>query len=637
MALHEKPTAEEPIQPSHHAVDDMTVSEKFSAPARQPSSEDQPDGSSDTVGRARSSSDNQLWTDATETSDDATAAKDTSEGGGDGNPLDRVPSQAQKLGGKKIAVVMGALCLVLFLAALDMTIISTALPTMAADFNASESGYSWMASSFSLTNAAFVPLWGKLSDIWGRKPILLLANFAFLIGSLICALAKNLPMVLAGRAIQGAGAGGIITLANICVSDLFSVRERPMYYALFGTTWAIAGALGPLVGGAFTTSVTWRWCFWINLPIGGVSFAILFFFLKIESPKTPLLGGLKTIDWSGVLLIVGGTLMFLFGLQFGGVNYPWDSATVICLIVFGLFTYVLAMLNEWKIARYPVIPLRLFTNWHNVLILVICFMHSMVFMGGSYYLPFYFQSVLLVSPILSGVYVLPQVLSLSLMSIVTGIFIRKTGRYRELIIAAFVFLTLGYGLLIDLKPYASWPRIIIYQLIGGFGTGPLFQAPLVALQANIHPSDMAAGTSTFSFLRQVSASISIVIGTVIYQNILVSKSSTISAAVGPQTASALSSSFAENSHELIRSLPEAQKDVVLDVFNFSLSRIWIFYTAMAGVGLIVSIFVTPVELSKTHTVRKTGLEEQERARKEILADQARARGAKVESSGKQTA
>ncbi|KAL4980578.1 major facilitator superfamily-domain-containing protein [Aspergillus desertorum] len=542
-----------------------------------------------------------------------------------GNPLDRVPSQAQKLGKKKIAAVMGALCLVLFLAALDMTIISTALPTMAADFNASESGYSWMASSFSLTNAAFVPLWGKVSDIWGRKPILLLANFGFLIGSLICALSINLPMVLAGRAIQGAGAGGIITLANISVSDLFSVRERPMYYALFGSTWAIAGALGPLVGGAFTTSVTWRWCFYLNLPIGGFSFLVLFFFLKVDSPKTPLMAGLKTIDWSGTLLIVGGTLMFLFGLQFGGVDYPWDSATVLCLIIFGLATYALAMFNEWKIARYPVIPVRLFSNWHNVLVLLICFLHSLVFMGGAYYLPFYFQSILLVSPILSGVYVLPQVLSLSVLSAMTGILIRKTGRYRELIVAAFVFLTLGYGLLTDLKPYASWPRLIVYQLIAGIGTGPLFQAPLVALQANIHPSDMAAGTATFSFLRQVSAAISIVVGTVIYQNMLVDKASTIAAAVGPDTAQSLQNSFATNNHDLIRSLPEDQKRVVLSVFTFALSRIWIFYAAMAGVGLIVSVFLRPVELSKTHTVAKTGLAEQERARKEILEAQAKAR------------
>ncbi|KAL5041737.1 hypothetical protein BDW71DRAFT_162323 [Aspergillus fruticulosus] len=623
MAVHGISPEEE--KPPQDAVDMGVTTEKPTAPNKAH------DNESSNGARPRSSSSEN---NPSHPNDDAAAAPNTETE----NPLDRVPSQAQKLGKKKIAVVMGALCLVLFLAALDMTIISTALPTMAADFNASESGYSWMASSFSLTNAAFVPLWGKVSDIWGRKPILLLANFGFLIGSLICALSINLPMVLAGRAIQGAGAGGIITLANISVSDLFSVRERPMYYALFGTTWAIAGALGPLVGGAFTTSVTWRWCFYLNLPIGGFSFLVLFFFLKVDSPKTPLMAGLKTIDWSGTLFIVGGTLMFLFGLQFGGVNYPWDSATVLCLIIFGLATYALAMLNEWKIARYPVIPIRLFSNWHNVLVLLICFLHSLVFMGGSYYLPFYFQSVLLVSPILSGVYVLPQVLSLSVLSAMTGILIKKTGRYREIIVAAFVFLTLGYGLLIDLKPYASWPRLIIYQLIAGIGTGPLFQAPLVALQANIHPSDMAAGTATFSFLRQVSAAISIVIGTVIYQNMLIDKASTIAAAVGSETAQSLQNSFATNNHDLIHSLPVGQKRVVLSAFTFALSRIWIFYAAMAGVGLIVSIFVRPVELSKTHTIAKTGLAEQERARKEILETQARARANHINNvpEGKET-
>ncbi|KKK19193.1 hypothetical protein ARAM_003191 [Aspergillus rambellii] len=547
------------------------------------------------------------------------------------NPLDRVPSQAHTLGKRNIAVVMAALCLVLFLAALDMTIISTALPTMAAHFHASESGYSWMASSYSLTNAAFVPLWGKVSDIWGRKPVLLIANFGFLIGSLICGLAINLPMILAGRAIQGAGAGGIITLANICVSDLFSVRDRPLYYALFGSTWAVAGALGPLIGGAFTTSVTWRWCFYLNLPIGGLSFATLIFFLKIDSPKTPFLAGLKAIDWSGTLLIVGATLMFLFGLQFGGNNYPWASATVICLIIFGIATYVLAMLNEWKFARYPVIPIRLFSNWHNALVLLICFLHSMVFIAGAYYLPLYFQSVLLVTPVLSGVYILPQVLSLSFTSAGTGVIIKKTGRYHELVVVAFVFLTLGYGLFINLQYYASWPRIIIFQLIAGFGAGPLFQAPLVALQANVHPSDMAAATATFNFLRQLSAAISIVIGTVIYQNMLAKKMPSILAAVGPEDAAKIAHSFSGSQSDLVRSLPSPEKTVVLKAFNFSLSRLWIFYTAVAGVGLIASLFVRPVVLSKTHTAAKTGLAEQERARKEILTAQAKERGSHPES------
>ncbi|KAJ5820163.1 Efflux pump dotC [Penicillium riverlandense] len=544
----------------------------------------------------------------------------------EGAPLDRTPSQAAKMGKKKVAVVMAALCLVLFLAALDMTIVSTALPTIASSFNASESGYSWIASSYLLANAACIPLWGKISDIWGRKPIILLANFLFLIGSLVCALAKNMPMIIAGRAIQGIGGGGIIVLANISVSDMFSMRERPMYFGLFGATWAIAGALGPIVGGAFTTDVTWRWCFYLNLPIGGVSFVILTLFLKIDSDKTPLLAGLRSIDWTGTVLIIGGTIMFLFGMEFGGVDYPWASATVICLIIFGVVVWVLAMLSEWKLAKYPIIPPRLFNNWYNVLILMITFCHGFTFIAGAYYLPLYFQTVLLASPIMSGVYVLPMVLSLSAVSAVTGIAMKKTGRYREMIQAGLFFMTLGYGLFIDLKPYASWPRIIIYQLIAGVGVGPNFQAPLVAFQANIRPADMATGTATFGFIRQLSTSISVVLGTVIYQNVMSQQGGKLIAAIGPQRTAIISSSFAGSSKSLIEKLEPSQRAVVLEAFTYALNRMWIFYTCMAGLGFILSLFIRAKVLSRSHTFQKTGLAEQERARQELLKDEAERKG-----------
>lgn len=529
---------------------------------------------------------------------------------------------------------------------------------MATYFHATESGYSWMASSYLLANASCIPLWGKVSDIWGRKPIILLANLVFLVGSLICALAINLPMILAGRAIQGIGGGGIIVLAQIAVADLFSVRyvcsvclrlvangfrERPAYYALFGATWAIAGSLGPIVGGAFTTSVTWRWCFYVNcmllrsllgiyllmmaVPIGGVSFAILLFFFKVESTKTPLLAGLRSIDWFGTMFIIGGTLMFLFGLEFGGVNYPWASATVICLIIFGVVAWVLGMLNEWKLAKYPVIPLRLFQNTHNILVLLINFFHGCVFIAGSYYLPLYFQTVLLASPILSGVYVLPMVVALALSSVAAGIVVKKTGHYRELIVGGLFLMTLGFGLLIDLKPYASWPRIIVYQIIAGVGVGPLFQAPLVALQANIHTGDNATATATFGFIRQLSAAISVVLGTVIYQNVLGQRVQTIAALLGPETTAQITNSFSGSQKSLIKSLPADQRRAVLGAITFTFDHMWIFYTCMSAIGFALSLFLKPVVLNKEHTVAKTGLAGQERTRLEVLAAQ---RGEDVE-------
>ncbi|KAJ5555126.1 Major facilitator superfamily domain general substrate transporter [Penicillium sp. DV-2018c] len=542
----------------------------------------------------------------------------------DGSPLDRAPSQAAKMGKKKIVIVMVALCLAVFLAALDMTIISTALPTIASQFGATGSGFSWIASSYLLANAACIPLWGKISDIWGRKLIIVFANVLFLVGSLICALAHNMATIIAGRAVQGVGGGGILILANISVSDLFSLRDRPMYYGLFGATWAVAGALGPIIGGAFTTSVTWRWCFWLNLPVGGVSLAVIILFLHIESPKTPFWAGLRSIDWTGTVLIIGGTLMFLFGMEFGGVSHPWASATVICLIVFGVVSWSLAMIVEWKFAKFPVIPPRLFNNWYNILILLVCSCHGFVFIAATYYLPFYFQTVLQASPILSGVYVLPLVLSLAVGSSGTGIVMKKTGRFRELIFGGMFLMTLGFGLFIDLKPYASWPRIIIFQLIAGLGIGPNFQAPLVAFQANIRPSDMATATATFGFVRQLATSISIVLGTVVYQNIMSQQSDKLLAAVGPRTTATLTHSFAGSSKDLVESLSPSQRNVVLGAYTFALNRMWIFYTVVGGVGLILALFVRRRELTTQHTVQKTGLAEQERARQERLDSERKA-------------
>jgi hypothetical protein len=362
----------------------------------------------------------------------------------------------------------------------------------------------------------------------------------------------------------------------------------------------------------------------ISVPIGGISLVILTFFLRIESPKTPLIAGLRTIDWAGTFLIIGGTLMFLFGLEFGGVKYPWASVTVICLIVFGVFVWALAMFSEWKIAKFPIIPPRLFNEWYNILILLVCFCHGFVFIAGTYYLPFYFQTVLLASPVMSGVYVLPMVLSLAITSAATGVTMKKTGRFRELIVGGMFMMLLGFGLFIDLKPYASWPRIIIFQLIAGFGIGPNFQAPLVAFQANIRPSDMATATATFGFIRQLSTSISVVLGTVIYQNIMGQQSDQLVAAVGPETAASLSGSFAGASRSLIESLTTSQRQVVLGAFTHALSRMWIFYTAVAGVGFVLSLFIRPRELSRQHTFQKTGLAEQERARQERLDEERKA-------------
>ena len=383
------------------------------------------------------------------------------------------------------------------------------------------------------------------------------------------------------------------------------------------STWALASAVGPLLGGVFTQFVTWRWCFYINLPLDGLAFAILLFFLDVHTPRTPLVAGLKALDWLGSLAIVGGTAMFLLGLEYGGLSFPWSSATVVCLIVFGAAVLGLFFVIEAYVPRYPLMPLRLFNNRSNVACYATCFWHGFVFISGSYFLPLYFQAVLNASPLLSGVYLLPFVLSLSFVSAAVGIIIRKTGRYREPIWFGTFFMTLGFGLYINLQSYADWARIVVFQIIAGMGVGPNFQAPLIALQARVPPSDIAAATATFGFVRNLSTAISVVIGGVIFQNQMAMRGPALAGPphdVPPAVLAQLAAGDAGASTGAVAALPGAQQDAVHAVYTDGLQTMWIFYTVCSFLGLLCSLAIGKKTLSREHETTKTGLEAQEAGR-----------------------
>ena len=534
---------------------------------------------------------------------------DSNEKSGDEKAQDEKPKEEDPYNGRskgKVALIMLALCMAVFLAALDVTIVTTALPTITEHFG-SASGYTWIGSAFLLANAASIPSWGKVSDIFGRKPMLLLANVIFMVGSLVAALANSIGMLIAARAVQGLGGGGLVILVNITIGDLFSLRTRGAFYGVIGGVWAIASSIGPIIGGAFTQSVSWRWCFYINLPLDGLAFFILLFFLDVETPRTPLIEGLKAIDWVGSLLIVGATLMFLFGLQYGGETYPWDSATVVCLIVFGVLTFVLFVLYEWKVPKYPVMPLGLFNSRTNVATLFVVFIHGVVFISASYYLPLYFQAVRNATPILSGVYLLPTALALSAGSIGTGIFVRKVGAFLPPIWFGMFMMTLGYGLFVDFHANSNWAKLALYQIIAGIGVGPLFQAPIIALQAHINPRDIGTATATLGFIRQLATSTSVVIGQVVFQNSMSAKTPQLVAALGPERAMQLSGGEAGANTQVIQALPQEQRDVVRVAFANSLQPMWIMYVAFSAVGFFAAFLIQKKKLSKQHEETKTGL------------------------------
>ncbi|KAK1458623.1 major facilitator superfamily transporter [Colletotrichum cuscutae] len=471
--------------------------------------------------------------------------------------------------------VMCALCLTLLLSALDITIIATALPTIAATLQATASEYAWVGSAYTLSSTASTPVWAKMSDIFGRKLTIMTAAATFMAGSLIAALAGNIQALIAGRTVQGLGGGGSLVLITIVIGDIFKLEDRAKYYGMTGIVYGIASAVGPVLGGVFTQTIGWRCCFFINLPFDGVALVVLFFTLKVETPKEPLTTSLRDLDWIGFLLIIGGTICFLYGLETGaGGIVPWNSALVICLILFGVLILALFIIWEARFAKNPVIPFRIFRKVTNIASFTLACIHSFVFIAYDYFLPLYFQVVLGFKPIIAGITLFPLLIPLTVMTMLGGLFTRKTGNYIIPIFFGSALMTLGNGLFISFGISTQWAKIVAFQMITGFGAGVLFQSPMISIQTHTEQKDMTAAMSAFSFVRSLFSSMSIVIGTVLLQHNL---------GGGELTAGKLGS---ENGNDGTSGASKA-------IYMSALRVMWAFFTGVSGCMLLAAIFIKP--------------------------------------------
>ncbi|KAK1810009.1 hypothetical protein LTR12_015622 [Friedmanniomyces endolithicus] len=523
--------------------------------------------------------------------------------------------------------------LAVFIGALDQTIMATSIPTISAQLH-SASGYVWIGSAYLLANAAAGPVWAKCSDIWGRKPALLGAVVLFAGASIMGALSVSMNMLIAARALQGTAGGGLLQLVFITISDLFSMRERVLYLGLTEVLWAIAGGIGPLIGGAFTQLVTWRWCFWyvvllsipsdfealadaailafrVNLPICGTTFILLLCFLDVHNPRTGFSEGLAAIDWFGTLSILGVIIMLLLGLDFGGAVFPWSSPTVICLIVFGIVMIGVFLFSEKKLAKYPLIPLAMFKDPSNLAIFVIGATQGICYIPAEYYLPLYFQSAKQASPLRSGVLILPITVCEGAFGILSGVIMHQTGRYREVMWAGVFLILIGTGLYISIGADTSTPKLVGFMIIGGSGCGLLFEAPVIAIQNTVSQADTATATAAFGMIRNIATSISIVLGGVIFQNSMDAQAERLRrAGLNPAVVAALTNGQAAANVEIIGTIENAvQRDVVRHAFASSFRNMWIMYTCIAAVGLIAGAFIKQGHLSKEHTETRTGIQE----------------------------
>ncbi|KAI0868380.1 putative multidrug resistance protein fnx1 [Hypoxylon argillaceum] len=404
------------------------------------------------------------------------------------------------------------------LSALDVSVIATALPTIVKDLGSSYA-FIWISNAYFVTMTAFQPLYGQTANIFGRRVLTLLAVFLFAAGSAVSGSAPSIGALIAGRAIQGAGGGGINIMIEIIVADLVPLRERPKFISIIFTAYTVAIALGPVIGGLLAERVSWRWVFYLNLPISGVSLVLLFFVLHVRYIKDTTLRSLKRVDFGGNVLLIASVVSILLALTWGGVIYSWGSwHTIVPLILGFLGLAGFLFLQSTAFVPEPTMPLKIFSNRTSLGGFGLTFIHSMLIYWLSYFLPLYFQSALEASPITSGVNLLPSVTISLPFAILAGICISKFGHYRIWHFLGVSTLAISFGLcslLNENTTTAYWAGI---QAVGAIGAGILTTTTLPAIQAPLDEKDQAVSTATWGFVRSFGGVWGVAIPTAVFNS-----------------------------------------------------------------------------------------------------------------------
>ncbi|EDU50800.1 ProP Permease major facilitator superfamily [Pyrenophora tritici-repentis] len=507
----------------------------------------------------------------------------------------KAPSPEKFKPGWRFLAAFGSLCIITLMAALDATSISVALPVMAKALGGTAIEAFWSGTAFLLTSTVFQPILGSFSHIFGRKSLIYISLVFFLIGSIVPGLAENFTVILVGRSIQGIGGGGILCLTEMVIVDTVPLRERGNWLSVFGVMWALGTVTGPLLGGGFAEKVSWRWVFYINLPFLAIGAIMITIFLQLNQKHGAFLSKLRQVDWIGMILFVASMTGFLIPVTWGGVQYAWDSwHTLVPLILSaaGLIAFI-AYIEFF--APNPLIRTSVFKTKSAAILYTSTVIHGLILWSILYYLPLYFQAVKGYGPILSGVAVFPWTFTVAPASIATGIAIAVTGKYRWANRAGWVITTLGMGVLILLKPNTSTVSWIFLNLVGGIGTGVLFPAMALAVQASATAKDQAYAANMFSFLRAFGQTLGVAIGGVIFQNQMRKKMLTF-----PLLAD-MAGEYSRDAAGLvgiIRDMPAGEmKEQLRESYTDALKYIWIVMLAFSAVALLGSWFIEAYDMN----------------------------------------
>ncbi|HVS84514.1 MAG TPA: MDR family MFS transporter [Gaiellaceae bacterium] len=493
---------------------------------------------------------------------------------------------------RQILLIYSGLMLGMLLASLDQTIVSTALPTIVGDLGGLER-LSWVVTGYILASTISTPLYGKLGDLYGRKRLFQSAIAIFVIGSALCGLAQNMDELIGFRALQGLGAGGLMVGAFAIIGDVVPARERGKYQGYMGGVWAFSSVVGPLIGGFLTDQASWRWVFYVNLPVGIAALVVVAIVLPVAGERHS-----HRIDVEGAALLAGFAGLLTLALTWGGTEYPWGSWTIVGLFAGGVALGVLFWFQERRAAE-PIIPLSLFSNAIFNASTGMGFLVMMAMFGAMIYLPLFMQVVHGVSATSSGLRLLPLMGGVLSASIVGGRLISKLGRYRPFPIAGTVLMTVGIALLSRIGAHSAYPSLAAAMLVLGIGMGLILPVIVLAVQNAVEPRELGTATSGTMFFRQIGGSFGVAIFGAIFANRLgywLPKELPSSMHIGAAKAGTLLHAPPAK----LRHLPPRVHDGLIQAFANSLHSVFLWAIPFGVAAFVVALLLREVPLRDKH-------------------------------------
>lgn len=501
---------------------------------------------------------------------------------------------------RTVTLLFLTLMVVMLLASLSQMVLSSALPTLVGELNGVEH-LSWVITAYLLAATVTMPIYGKVSDLLGRKPLLLTAVSFFIAGSVLGGLAQDMTMLIVARAVQGLGGGGLMVLSQAAIADVVPARERGRYMGILGGVFAFSSVAGPLLGGWFTEGPGWRWTFWMNVPLGALALVAIAILLRVPRPAR---AGRARIDYPGMVLLTLATSGVVLTATWGGTQFEWESPTMIALIVGSVITAGLFVLVERR-SLEPVIPLRLFRARNFVLATLAGMLVSVAMFGAMSYMPTYFQMAAGATATEAGLLMIPMMATFLTTSIVVGVVISRTGRYKLIPIIGSLVLALGLGLLSTAGLDTPIALVCTWMAIIGIGLGTSMQVMTLIVQNTFAHRQVGTATAAQNYFRQVGGTL----GTAIVGSVFAARlADLLSARLPADSASGGGSPDAASlTPELVAGLPDALRTAIVSSYNDALIPVYLVMVPLALAAAAVLVFL--IETPLATTISREGAEQ----------------------------